>query len=125
VNTALPGAKLVFVRVTVPFAPTAGVILPHAGPDNDTNVVPAGRGSLTLTFAASLGPLFVIVIVYVRFDPAVTGSGESVFVTAMSADVATVVVAFALSLPVLGSLVDDVAVAVFESTVPDAVDGST
>lgn len=42
-----------------------------------------------------------------------------------SADAATVVVAVALSLPILGSGVVDDTVAVFESTVPAATDGST
>src|SRR5215831_20453520 len=42
-----------------------------------TNVTPAGSVSLTTTFAALDGPLFVTVRVYVRLVPAVTRSGPS------------------------------------------------
>ena len=58
-------------------------------------------------------------------SPAVTGSGESVFVIDRSAEAATVVVSVSLSLPGLGSGVVDDAVAVFDSTVPAATDGAT
>ena len=57
--------------------------------------------------------------------PAVTGSGVSTFVTDTSADVVTVVVVVADSLPVFGSAVVDVAVAVLEMVVPVATAGST
>ena len=57
--------------------------------------------------------------------PAVTGSGVSTLVTERSAEVATVVVAVALLLPELGSVVAAETVAVFEITVPAAVEAST
>jgi len=44
----------------------------------DTNAVFAGRMSLTTTLVAVAGPAFETVIVYVRFVPVRTGSGESV-----------------------------------------------
>src|SRR6266852_2662421 len=125
VNTALPTARLGFEQETVPLAPTAGDVHDQPpGAENDTNVVPAGSVSDIETDAALLGPAFVAVIVYVKFVPAVTGSGVSTFVNERSADAATVVVAVPLSLPGFGSLVADEAVAVLEMTVPAAVDGS-
>src|SRR5256885_1259149 len=64
VNTALPGARVAMDELTVPPAPTAGVVLDHPPGDNsDTNVVPAGSVSLNDTVAASLGPAFVTVMV--------------------------------------------------------------
>src|SRR5688572_7654928 len=58
--------------------------------------------------------------------PGVTGSGESSFVTDMSADGApTVVVATALSLPGFGSVVAEVTVAVLLITVASKVDAMT
>jgi hypothetical protein len=53
-------------HVTLPFAPTAGLEQVAAGPFDwiiDTNVVPAGSGSLRITFDAPSGPLFVTVSV--------------------------------------------------------------
>jgi hypothetical protein len=44
-------------QVTVPLAPTAGVMQVHPPTeDNDTNVVPAGRESVQDTFSAVCGP---------------------------------------------------------------------
>jgi hypothetical protein len=51
----------------------------------ETTVVFAGRVSVSVTFAAVAGPLFVTVIVYVMLLPASTGFGVPVFVTARSA----------------------------------------
>ncbi len=53
--------------------------------------------SVTTTPAASEGPRFVTVMVYVTSSPASTGSARSVFVIARSADVVTVSVSLALS----------------------------
>jgi len=51
---------MLFVAVTVPFAPTAGVVDAHpAGAVNETNVVFAGSASVSVMLVASLGPLFV------------------------------------------------------------------
>jgi hypothetical protein len=86
VKTELPTLALAVVHVTVPPEPAAGVV--HDQPPGDaidTNVVPAGNVSLRLTDTAGSGPMLLAVIVYVRLDPGVTGSGESVFVTARSA----------------------------------------
>src|SRR5690349_23258677 len=54
--------KLAFVQVTVPFAPTAGVVQDH-GPvvESETNVVPAGSVSENDAVEALLGPAFVSV----------------------------------------------------------------
>ena len=60
---------------------------PGEGASRELNVVPAGSASASVT-SASFGPLFVTVIVYSSPWPAVTGSGESDTVTAMSAGAA-------------------------------------
>jgi hypothetical protein len=125
VKTAFPSAMLAFEQETVPPAPTAGVVqLQPPGDDSDAKAVPTGSVSDSDMLAALLGPLFVTVIEYVRLLPALTGSGLSVFVTDTSADVLTVVVAVALSLPALLSPVP-LSVAVFEITVPVATLAST
>ena len=56
-----------------------------------------------------------------RLVPAITGSGESVLVTAMSARATTAVVAVEELLPVLGSVTGDVIVPVLDSIVPSGV----
>src|SRR5688572_25154063 len=60
-----PAASVGLVDVTVPpELPTAGSMLfQPAGSTNDTNVVPGGITSVSVTLAASLGPLLVTVIV--------------------------------------------------------------
>ena len=63
-NTAGPPVKLALVQVTVPVAPTAGVV--HDQPPGDAsevNVVLAGITLLIDTLAAALGPLLSSVIV--------------------------------------------------------------
>src|SRR5687768_11315859 len=53
-----------FVHVMAPEAPTAGVSQSHpAGDVNDTNVVPAGTASPSVTLPAHTGPLLTAVIV--------------------------------------------------------------
>jgi hypothetical protein len=65
-------------QVTVPLVPTDGVMHDHpAGGATETNVVEAGSGRLTEAAVPVLGPLFVTVIVHVRFVPAFTGSGDA------------------------------------------------
>jgi hypothetical protein len=88
----------------------------------ETNVVCAGVGSATVTFAASEGPLFVTVIVYVAFCPA-TSALLSAFVIVRSALVETAFVAVELSLPGIGSVVDELTDAVFE-IVPVALEAT-
>ncbi len=68
----------------------------------ETNVTPAGSVSVTLTLAASDGPRFCAVTVYVTLLPATTVAGP-VLVTARSADGVTFVVAFAELFPATGS----------------------
>jgi hypothetical protein len=67
-NVALaPLTNVVVVQLTVPVAPTAGVVHVKGDPAfcvSETKVVPAGRGSTIETLCASLGPLFVTTIVY-------------------------------------------------------------
>jgi hypothetical protein len=64
VKTALPTGNEAIELVTVPPAPTAGVVeVQPAGAENETKLVPAGSVSLKETFSAASGPLFVTVIV--------------------------------------------------------------
>jgi hypothetical protein len=59
---AAPEASVVMLQLTVPPAPTAGLVQMNVGPDvcaNDTNVVPAGSASVSVADCAALGPLFV------------------------------------------------------------------
>jgi len=56
---AAPAATVGLAKVTVPVPPTAGAAMVQpAGALAETNVVPAGRVSETLTLCASLGPAF-------------------------------------------------------------------
>jgi hypothetical protein len=51
-------------QLTVPPAPTAGVVHNHpAGAASETNVVPAGTASLSETLCASDGPPLLVSIV--------------------------------------------------------------
>src|SRR2546429_9371269 len=50
-----------------------------------TNVSPVGVASVTLTAAASDGPVFVTTTVYTRFVPGTTGSPGPLLVTCTSA----------------------------------------
>jgi hypothetical protein len=55
-----PDAKLVVVQVTLPVAPTAGVVHDQpTGAETEANVVLAGVASRKLTVEAAAGPLFV------------------------------------------------------------------
>jgi flagellar hook assembly protein FlgD len=127
VKTALPTPNDAFVHEIEPVAPGAGVVQDQpAGDDSETNVVPAGSVSASAAVVALVGPPFVTVMVYVRFVPALTGSGVAIFVADMSADpLPTVVVAVAVPLAGAGSAVVDVTVAVFDSTVDRGTDGPT
>ena len=65
VNCALAVAASVPVQVVVPAAPTGGLIHMKEGPLvwlSDTNVVPAGSASVSVTVWASLGPPLATVI---------------------------------------------------------------
>src|SRR5438094_234163 len=100
-----------------------------AGPDVwlwETKVSPAGSRSDRATAWASLGPLFVSVIVYVRLagSPAMAVAGP-VLVTARSLWACTVVEAVELLLPGLGSVVLLLAVAVLLNTFPSGTLGLT
>ena len=58
----LLAGKLEFVQVTVPPAPTAGVLHDQVGPEvccNETKVMSPGRMSSISALAAASGPLFV------------------------------------------------------------------
>jgi hypothetical protein len=89
-----PGGMDPRLAITVPLAPPAGPVqLPwlvvqavQLGFWTDVQkVVPAGKGSVTTTLAAALGPLLVTPIVKVSMLPDVTGFGEAVFVMTRSA----------------------------------------
>lgn len=80
--------------VSVPVAPEAmplmaqvSVVVPvqTSGGVEDTNVVPGGRMSGTVTPVAGLGPALATVIVYSRSPPTGTGSGRSALVSDRSA----------------------------------------
>jgi hypothetical protein len=63
-KVAAPMGNDAIVHVTVPFVPTVGPEqFQPAVPETETNVVPAGSGSLSCTEAAVLGPEFVTLIV--------------------------------------------------------------
>src|SRR6266508_4341572 len=83
----------------VPVPPTGGEHVHPAPGVTETNVVPAGVASEREVFDAAFGPALVTVIVYVMFDPATTGSGESTFETERSAVAATAVTAGGNSTP--------------------------
>ncbi|HEV7573046.1 MAG TPA: hypothetical protein VGQ21_16220 [Thermoanaerobaculia bacterium] len=77
-------------QVIVPFVPATGVVQVHpAGAAIETNVVGAGRGTLTDASLAALGPLFVTTKVHVKSVPAFTGSGVPAMVTLKSVEGAT------------------------------------
>jgi hypothetical protein len=59
-----PDVSVAIVQVTGPFTPTAGAVQRNAGPEfwrSETNVIPAGKGSLSETDAALSGHAFEIV----------------------------------------------------------------
>src|SRR5262245_32773970 len=93
VNVAeAPEASDAALAMTPPVPPTGGVVRVKAGPEfcsMEMKVVPAGMTSDIVTSAAALGPALAIVIVYVTFVPATTGSGESTLVIDRSADCAS------------------------------------
>src|SRR6266508_2427850 len=110
VNDAeVEAASAPIVQVWVPVPPNTNdeQLHPAAGV-NERKVVFAGITSLRVTagvaserevFDAAFGPALVTVIVYVMFDPATTGSGESTFETERSAVAATAVTAGGNSTP--------------------------
>ena len=80
----------------------------------ETKVGPVGRTSFRTTFNAVAGPLLTIPIWYDRFEPAGTGSGLSVLVIDRSALELMAVLAVALLLAGVGSVVALDTVAVLE-----------
>src|SRR5580658_56238 len=63
-SAAVPDAMLGSVQLTVPVAPTAGVVHVHpTGAETDANVVLLGVTSVKLAVVAAAGPLFVTVCV--------------------------------------------------------------
>lgn len=105
-------------HVTVP----ATLLQAKAGPVLcviETNVVPAGTTSLTVTFAASLGPLLVTVMLYGMLLPAVAVTGPLLRMET-SALVVTVVDADWLLLAGVGSALADETVAVLVTVAPAA-----
>src|SRR5262249_45898939 len=75
-----PAVRVPTVPITVPPLPTGGVVKLKAGPAvwvSETNVAPAGRGSISPTPWASLGPLLATVSVYVMLPPAITTAGPA------------------------------------------------
>ncbi len=94
VLTNEPGVVGVTAMVTTALAPTAKlpsaqlivVVPPHVpcvevtGP----NVTPVGSGSVTLTFVAAAGPLFVMTSLYASANPTCPGFGDAVLVKARS-----------------------------------------
>jgi hypothetical protein len=118
VKVAVPvlASAVVFVQVTVPVAPTAGVA--HVQPvtaGKAWKVVFAGIASVKVTVVALAGPLLVSTWVYVIGSPARTDVTEGVFVIERSASpvIETFVIVVALLLAGIGSVVvDEVAEAV-------------
>jgi len=122
-NPALaPAASVLIMQLTVPPLPTAGLVQVNAGPEvcnSETNVAPTGNGSVIDTFAASLGPVFETVRLYVMLLPDENVAGP-LFVTARSARVDAVEIAVDELLPGVGSLVALVTVAVLLMLMPFA-----
>ena len=110
--TPVARAALVQVTDTLPEFEHA-----HPVPAALTKLIPAGRVSVTVRFAASDGPLFVTVSEYATDPPATTVAGP-LFVIARSADGVTVVDTDDELFPGTGSLVADVTVAVSERVAP-------
>src|SRR5437764_95420 len=109
---AAPGRIVAVVaRLPVPLAaPHAVVTLPPLPALLTTHVhapkvMLAGAVSVTVALVTSLGPLLVMVIVYVVLPPAVTLATPSVFVIARSAVGVTVSESLALLFPGIGSVV--------------------
>src|SRR3954468_24376474 len=113
----MPG-RMPMVQEMVPLPPGAGVVQLNCGPDvcvNPAKLLPDGTASVSVTLAASFGPVFATV----------TTNVSSLWVTATetSADAAcevTVVERLLLLLAELGSVSSAEIVAVFVSTVPAA-----
>lgn len=110
------------VHVVVPVEPTTsvGVQVVPPGTVRETNVVFAGTVSTSDGLFAVPVPTLVATCVYVMSLPATTGLGEATFVTVISAVELgpTTVDALAVLLSELGSLTDELAVAVSVMTVP-------
>ena len=89
----------------------------HPAPAALTKLIPAGRVSVTVRFAASDGPLFVTVSEYATDPPATTVAGP-LFVIARSADGVTVVDTDDELFPGTGSLVADETTARLDNVEP-------
>ena len=98
---AEPVFQLARVQVTETF-PVLLQVQPPLDALTLTNVTPAGRVSVTVTFAASEGPLLAASTVYEMLPPAVTVAGP-VLVIARSADAVTVASAVSVLLDGSGS----------------------
>ena len=84
-------------QVTIPVPPGGGAVnVPWLGV-TDTNVVPAGTMSVTVTPVPRLGPALLTPIVYVRFEPLPTGFGEPLLVIDRSDWAVTVIVKLQLA----------------------------
>src|SRR6266581_1037609 len=92
------------VQCTLPVPPTGGVVQLHA----EGRLI-EGTVSSMATLVAVLGPLLLTTMVYVRVPPGLTGSGESVFVTARSAWL-PLTAAWAAAEPAAGAAPDGTAV---------------
>src|SRR5688572_16753163 len=80
VATALAASKVNVTVRLLPAPPQAPPVPPITA--QDTKLTEAGRLSTTVTDSAASGPLFVTLIVYVRFVPVTTGFGAAVLVIA-------------------------------------------
>jgi hypothetical protein len=122
--TEAPATFAGMLKVALMVAVCPAVIVPRLqgngvvqAPLFETNVVPAGAGSLTLTLPADAGPPFVTVMVYVTFCPGLAEVGP-VLVMNTSAGCATFVFAVELLSPVFGSFSVAEMVAVFAIVAP-------
>jgi hypothetical protein len=93
-------ARLGSVQVTLPVAPTAGLVhVQPAGAETEANVALVGTASRKLTVVAAEGPLLVIVCMYVMSLPAYTARGVEAVLRARSAwDVEAVTVSDATAM---------------------------
>lgn len=119
-----PLASVGTVQEMFPVPPTGGS--PQLAPPGvamETKVVFVGTVSKIPAFTAAAGPLFVITIVNVMFEPATTEGDAAVLVSVRYADVAepTMLIAVAVLFDRLGSLVPEVTLATSTICEPNVV----
>jgi hypothetical protein len=121
----VPAATVLLVHVTVPPEPTGGLLHDQVGPEvwfRETNVMSAGRVSVSCALDAASGPRFVTSIVKVASEFTSVWSESTVLVTSRSAlGVGVNVVAVDSLFSSFGSL-GSLTLAIFVMAVPGGVE---